>query len=201
MKYVPSLRSAMWFILASICRQIQIKNSIALPRFAWPCGSFWTQYSIKFREKFRELCLASLGHVVYFGFNLPSNSEQNCESSASLRSVMWFLLDSITRQIQRKIAKALPRFAGPCGSFWTQSPVAFRAKIRSSASLRLVMWFISFSISRGIQSKILRAMPRFARLCIFCFNLLLYSCIFSRRIQSKILRAVPRFVRLCIFLF
>ena len=100
-------------------------------------------YSNYIIAKLRELCLASFGHVVPFGLNFPLNSEQNLESSASLRSVMWFILASITRQIQSKIAKALPRFAGPCGSFWTQSPVAFRAKIRELcfASLGHVVYF------------------------------------------------------------
>ena len=50
-------------------------------------------------------------------FNIPLNSEQNFETSASLRSAMWFILASIYRQIQSKISRALPRFAGPCGSF------------------------------------------------------------------------------------
>ena len=65
-----SLRSAMWFILASISSQIQSKISRALPRFARPRGSFWHQSSVKFREKkFREVGLASLGHLVNFFFN------------------------------------------------------------------------------------------------------------------------------------
>ena len=61
-----SLRSAMWFGLVSIS-------------------------VVKFRAKLRELCLASLGPVVYSGFNLPLNSEQNIESNASLRSAMCYV--------------------------------------------------------------------------------------------------------------
>ena len=82
----------MWFILASITRQIQSKIAKALPRFAGPCRSFWTQSPVAFRAKIRELCFASLGHVVYFGFNLPSNSEQNFESYGSLRSAMYLFV-------------------------------------------------------------------------------------------------------------
>ena len=148
----------MWFILASICRQIQSKNLRALPRFARPCGLFWLQSPVKFRAKIRELCLASLGHVVllsfgsisvkfeakirelcfaslghvdYFGFNLQSNSEQKFESSASLRSAMWFVLASTP-----------------------DLPSNSNQNFESSASLRSAMWF-------------------------FCFNLLLYSGVFS----------------------
>ena len=114
-----SIVFAIRFILASISRQIQSKILRALPRFARSCGLFWLQSSVKFRAKFREVCLASLGHVVYFGFNLPSNSEQKFKSSASLRSAMWFILASISRQIQSKNSRALPRFARPCGLFWS----------------------------------------------------------------------------------
>ena len=145
---------------------------------------FWLQYSVQFREKVRELCLASLGHadylgfnlpsnsvkknsraralglaslghVVYFGFNLPSNSEKKFESSASLRSAMWFILVSISSQIQSKISRALPRFARPRGSFWHQYSVKFREKnFDRSASLRSAMWFILASISVKFTPKI-----------------------------------------------
>ena len=41
--------------------------------------------------------------MVHFGINLPSNSEKkNSERSASLRSAMWFILASISRQIYTK---------------------------------------------------------------------------------------------------
>ena len=119
-----SLRSAMWFILASISCQIQSKNSRALPRFARPCGFIiFCSISVKFEVKNRELCFASLGHVDYFGFNLQSNSEQKFESSASLRSAMWFVLASTP-----------------------DLPSNSNQNFESSASLRSAMWFFCFNL-------------------------------------------------------
>ena len=120
-----SLRSAMWFILASISHPIRRKNSRALPRYARPCGLFWFQSPVKFRAKFREHCLASLGHVVHFGINIPLNSE-------------------------KKISTGLPRFARPCGLCWLQSPSNLHQKFEMSASLRSVMWFIFSSIRSNV---------------------------------------------------
>ena len=90
------LQSPVEFILASISRQIQRKWLRALPRFAQQCGIFWLQSPAKFTTKSRELCLASLGHVftLYFGSNFRPNSQQNFESSASLRSAMFIILAS-----------------------------------------------------------------------------------------------------------
>ena len=50
-------------------------------------------------------------------FNRPLNSEKKFETSASLRSAMWFTLASICSQIQSKNSRALTRFARPCGLF------------------------------------------------------------------------------------
>ena len=133
---VTSLRSTMWIILVKISGQDQIKNSIDLPRFGRPCGLFWLQLPVKFTAKFRNLSLASLDHVIYFGsnllfksdqkfdrfasirdhvvyfdFNLPLNSQQNFETSVSLRSTMWFISAQISGQHQIKNSIALPRFA------------------------------------------------------------------------------------------
>ena len=65
-----------------------------------PCGFglFWLQSLAKFTTKFRKLCLATLGHVDYFAFNMRQNSQQNFESSASLRSAMWIIWASISEQ-------------------------------------------------------------------------------------------------------
>ena len=96
-----SLRSAMWFIFASTSSQFrnkirehclallghlvyfgfslrQIRSKINFEssvNFARPCSLFWLQPPVNFGAKFRELCLTLLGHLVYFGFSLPSNSE------------------------------------------------------------------------------------------------------------------------------
>ena len=69
--------------------------------------------------------LASISCRVHFGFNLRSNSKQNVESSASLRSAMWYILASISGQIHNKISKARSRFARPCWLFWLQIPGKF----------------------------------------------------------------------------
>ena len=59
---------------------------------------------IKFRAKFQELYLASLGHAMWFILAyLPSNSEKNFGNFASLRSAMWFILASISGQIKSEI--------------------------------------------------------------------------------------------------
>ena len=117
------LKCKKYFILASISGQIQGKISRPLPRFARPCGIFRLQPPVKFRVKIRELCLASLGHLVYFGFNLRSNFEQKFENFASLRSAIGYILASMCGQISSKNSRALPRFARPCDLFWLQPAV------------------------------------------------------------------------------
>ena len=141
-----------------------IKKSRPLPRFARPCGIFRLKYPVKIRSTIRELCLDSLGHVVYFGLNLRSGSDQKFESFASLRStnVVYFSLNLRSKSYKNSIA--WPRFARPYVVFWLQSPFKIRSKILELCSLRPVMCLISAQIPGQNQIKKSR-MHRFARPC------------------------------------
>ena len=155
------------------------KKLRALPRFAQPFGLIRLKSPVKIRSKIRELCLASVDHVVYFGLNLRWRSDQKLNTLASLRSVMWFILAKISRQNQIKKLRALPRFARPCGLYWLQPPVEISSKIwelcfasldhvgyfDSFASLRSTTWVISAQISGQKQIKNLIALLPFARRC------------------------------------
>ena len=105
-----SFRSAMLFILSSIFHQNHIKNG-ELCLAPLPCDLCWLKSPVNIRPKIRELYLASLGHVVYFGINLLLKFDQK--------------------------SGALPRFAGPCGLFWLKSPVKIRRQeqIKNSNTL------------------------------------------------------------------
>ena len=155
------LQSPVKFIFASISGQIQRKMLRALPPFARQCAIFWLQSPAKFTTKFRELCLASLGHVLYFGFNLLSNSfslqspvkfkakcwelclaslgnvlyfgfnlrlnsQQNFESSASLRSAMLIILAS--NSIPGKYI--LASFSGQIQSGTSRASYSLRSAMR-----------------------------------------------------------------------
>ena len=154
-------------ILASISGQNQSTISRALPRFArpcgvcwlkstvkiWtkipelfrfarPCGLFWLQYPVNFRAKFRELCLASLGHVVYFGWSLRSNLEKNLESSISLRSDMWWILTKFPIKIWSKIRELCLASLDHWVYFGFNIPLNWQQNFESYASLRSTIWLI-----------------------------------------------------------
>ena len=119
----------------------------------------------KISSTIREICLASLDHVVYIGINLQSK---------------WI-----------KNLRALPRSAQPCGLFRLKSPVKIRSKIwyiclaslddvvyfnfnlrlnsqqnfETSVSLHSTMWFISAQIYGQNSIKNLIVLPRFAWQC------------------------------------
>ena len=134
----------MWFFWLQSPVKFREKIRKLLPHFARPCDLFWLQSPAKLRAKIRELCLTSLGHVLYFGSHLRSNSEHKfgssgialeslnlepkLESSPSLRSGMWFIMSAISVHINNKNSRCRPRFARPFGLFCLQYPVNLRAK-------------------------------------------------------------------------
>ena len=105
--------------------------------------------------------------MVYFGFNLQSNSEpkSKLKSSISLRSAMWFIVASISGQIQNKNSRSLASLRSVMLIyFWFQSPLTSEQKFAISCLASLDHVFFGFNFVK-FRAKIRELMPRFARPC------------------------------------
>ena len=98
-----------------------------------------------FEQKCESFCIASLGHVLYLRFNLRSSLEQKCQSFClALRSAMSVISLQSRLKFGAKI-RELPRFARRSA---TSHVLYFRFNIRSNLDAEQKWSFCLASLGR-----------------------------------------------------